>query len=170
MKRFIAAFTAFALSASIVTAAQISDKPPSGPTETIQVRKAMDLRNALDHLTGTHDEIIGQGSNQRTVQIPYAFDDDTTWAMVDDIQILQKFLDTAEKVRKSIVAEAESKNGGPLTPDNADAQKALNDRVQELLDSEREIPKLFRIKKSALKPRENHVPGNLIPPLAPILE
>lgn len=186
----------FVLAAALVTmlpfpavSAQVSDKPPVGATQTIKVSKALDLLNALNAVTGTHEVIVGQGASARVAQVPYDLSSDTLWALTDDINILRRLVETAQADQKHLLAQAEAKNGGPLRPKSeavydanhniispevpSDAQVAFNKQVQELMDSEREIPKLFHIKRDDLKKAlsgDGHFPGLSLASLETIID
>lgn len=165
MLRVIVLLVTF-LAPSLGYAAPVSDNPPSGQTEKIKVSKAIDLLDALNAITGIHDVVVGQGASARVAQVPYEMSADTLWALTDDINILRRLVETAQTDQRHLVAQAEAKNGGPLKPkteavyDNgtltkpavpSDAQIALNKEIQGLLESERDIPKLFHIKRTDLK-------------------
>lgn len=170
--------------------APVSDKPPAGQTETIKVSKAVDLLNAITVITGNHEVIVGQGASAHTAQIPYELNADTLWALKDDISILRHLVEIAQEDQRHLVSQAEAANGGPLKPKTeavydanhnmvapevpSDAQVALNKKVQELMDSPREINKLFHIKrddlKKAMSSDQGHPAGSILSSLDPILD
>lgn len=173
---------------TVLMAAQVSDKP-TGATQTIKVSKALDLLNALTAIAGTHEVVVGQGGSARVAQIPYDLSSDTIWALTDDINVLRRLVETAQADQKHLIAQAEAKNGGPLHPKSeavydanhnvvvpelpSDAQLALNKQVQDLMDSEREIPKLFHVKRDDLKKAlsgDGHFPGGFLASLEPIVD
>lgn len=174
---------------SLSFAAQVSDKPPAGQTETIKVSKALDLLNALYAITGTHEVVVGQGASARVAQVPYDLSSDTLWALTDDINILRHLIETAQADQKHLLAQAEAHNGGPLRPKSepvydanhnivapavqSDAQLELTKQVQDLMDSDREIPKLFHIKRDDLKKAlsgDGHFPGASLASLEAIID
>ena len=173
----------------IAIAAPVSDKPPAGQTETIKVSKAIDLLGANTAITGNHEVVVGQGASAHTAQVPYELSPDTLWALKDDISILRHLVEIAQEDQRHLVAQAEATNGGPLKPktvavydanhnvvapeEPSDAQIALNKKVQELMDSTREINKLFRIKRDELKKAmsdQGHPTGAILSSLDPILD
>ena len=187
------AVVAFFILASAAGAAPTSDNPPAAQTEQIQVRKAIALANAIAAVTGLHEEIVGQGANQRSVMMPYNLSADTRWSLTDDLSALNAMIETAQKVQKQLVADAEAK-----APDDAkdaaghlkakkdavldaagkvvvDAvaspeQTALNDELQKIMDSERPVAKLFHVKRADLKLADNPIPGLTLDALKPIID
>jgi hypothetical protein len=171
-----------------VYAAQASDNPPGGQTEKIKVGKAIDLLTAINAITGLHDVVVGQGASARVAQIPYDLNSDVIWALTDDINILRRLVETAQADQKHLVGQAEAKNGGPLKPKTdavydgttlikpevaSDAQVALNKEIQSLMDSERDIHKLFHIKRSDLAKAlsgDSHFPGPYLASLEMIVD
>jgi hypothetical protein len=180
------------ISSPTLAAVAASDLPPA-QTETIQVRKAVALANAIAAVTGLHEEIVGQGANQRSVMMPYSLSADTRWALTDDLSALNAMIETAQKVQKQIVADAEAKapddakdEAGHLKAKKppvldaagkmiADAvpspeQVALNDELQRIMDSERPVAKLFHVKRADLKLADNPIPGVTLDALKPIID
>lgn len=172
---------AFLLIAPTIVSAQ------SAPAETemIVVSKAYDLLNALNAATGNHDIVVGQGANERVVQVPYKLSGDTVWLMTDNITNLRKFWNTVQETMKSLTAQAEAKNGGPLKPLKeavldgtrvvaaevaSPEQIALTAELQKLLDSQKPIPKLFRVKRAEWKVGENRYPAAILSSLDIITE
>jgi hypothetical protein len=175
-----------------VIAAEQSPTTPVPPeqTQTIKVSTAFDLLTALNMVTGTHDEVVGQGASQRTIAAPYDLNADTLWALTDDITVIRKFVNTVQDINKSLIGSAEAKNGGvPLQPKTpavldaagnvvtaavpSDAQLALQKEQNDLYASDRPIDKLFHIKRGDLKNAmsgPDHIPGSVISSLSPILD
>lgn len=188
MKRVISAALLMLMLIGSAYAAQVSDNPPSGQTEKIKVSRAIDLLNALNAITGLHEVVVGQGASSRVAQIPYDLNSEVMWALTDDINILRRLVETAQADQKHLIATAEAKNSGPLKPkaeaiyDGAtllkpevpsDAQIALGKETQGLMDSERDIPKLLRIKRDDLKKAlsgDSHFPGAYLASLEMIID
>ena len=186
MIRITSLAVALGLAPTFALAAQASDNQPVGQTETIQVSKAIALANAIAAVTGTHDEIIGQGASARAVQMPYEMSADTRWALTDDLGALNAVIESAQKKQKATIDAAEKLNGGPLKPkkdavlnssggvvaaaEPSDAQTALNADLQKLMDSDAPVAKLFHIKRNDLKLSDNPIPGMTLDALKPIID
>jgi hypothetical protein len=167
-------------------AAQVSDNPPTGQTEIIQISKAVALANSIAAVTGLHDEVVGQGASAHAVSMPYAISAETRWALTDDLGALNAVIEQAQKKQKATVDAAEKLNGGPLKPKTpavlnangvvitpaelSDAQIALNADLQKLADSEVSVAKLFHIKRGDLKLNDNPIPGMTLDAMRPIID
>lgn len=171
---------------------------PAQKNETMSVAKAADLLSALNALSFQHDEVVGQGSTQRVIAVGYGFSADTLWAITDNVTTLRKVITTYQETVKAMQAQAEVKNGGPLTPAVAavlDAnnnlvkpevpsadQMAVTASIQKLFDSERSIGPLVHIKRGDLclggpnasascpKDTANKIAPGVISSLSPILD
>ena len=144
-------------------------------TDTIKVSIAISLANAIAAVTGYHEEIVGQGASAKTIQLPYDLSADTRWALNDDLNALNALIRNAQSIQQTMSQEAETKNGGPLKPkkeatldasgnvvtpaEPSDAQIKLNKDLQSLMDSNKPVNKLLRIKRSDLKLGTNAIPG-----------
>ena len=193
---FIAAAVAIAIYASPAKAAPESKIDPV--TDMIVISKAVDLLNALNALGIQHDELVGQGSNQKVIAVPFSFSADTLWAISDNTTALRKVITTYQETIKAMTTQAEAKNGGPLKPAHdavldsngvvvkaevpSAEQKALTDAIQKVFDGERPVAKLFHIKRGDLclggkangpdcpKDAANKIAPGIISSLAPILD
>lgn len=164
MKKFVIIAAILGAAISTVNAEPKSDA--SSSTEMIVVSKAYEAFNGLNAISAMHEELVGVGSAQKVIAVPFQFSPDTIWAMADNTGALRKVIATYEEVRKNLVAAAEAKNGGPLkpkreavldangktvTPEEPSAeQKALAEEIQKLFDSERPVGKLIRLKRGDL--------------------
>jgi hypothetical protein len=177
---------------AMVTTAFAAETPPDGKSpapanqETIVVSKAIALRNAIAVVTGFHDEIVGQGASAKAIQMPYDLSADTRWALNDDANALDVLIKNAQSIQKTLTDEAETKNGGPLKMKKeptfnsngditsqgelSDMQVSLNKKIQDLLDSDKPVAKLFRIKRGDLKLGVNAIPGSALSGLSPIID
>jgi hypothetical protein len=177
-----------ALAPAAALAAEKTKTPPPLDTETIVVSRAVELLNALSFVAGYHDRVVGE----KIVSVPFdlgATPDrgaDVRWALTDDISALRKVVTTAQDIQKQLTQTAEAKAGvGPLQPRAAvtdakgnvteparlsEAQVELNEQIQKLLDSERPVDRLFRIKREDLKVGVNQFPGPILSALEPILD
>lgn len=173
--------------------AESSSNPVPPQTEKIVVAKAFDLLNALNIVTGNHDVVVGEGDKAKVVPSPYSFDDpkdkpgDTFWALTDDIAALRKVVEKAQAEIRRINQEAVARNGGEaLKPEReavhdaagnitvpempSKAQLDVQSKIQALMDSEVQVDKLFRVKRSALKIGENRYVGSVIASLRPVID
>jgi hypothetical protein len=175
----VAFLSLFAAMAEPALAAEVSANPPAAQTETITPNRAFELVNALAQITGLHDEVVGQGANQRVSSVPYDLSPDPLWALTDDINILNAFIKDVQVVVKAMRSKAEADNGGPwpgecelpsnnpaaLPPSDPKcaAQRSFVQKVTEFDDKERPINKLFRITRKDLKVgAPNRIPGPIL--------
>lgn len=178
--------------AAVASTLGVATPGRAADNDAIVVSKAVELLNALNYVTGGRERVVGEGAGQKVVWSPFDLGEtqaragDVRWALADDIAILKKFVTTAQGIQRQLTDAAEAKaNQHPLKPvparqdekgnviepeHQSEAQIDLQKQIQDLLDSERPIEKLNKIKRADLKAGENQFPSAVLEALRPVVE
>jgi hypothetical protein len=170
MQRFVscAAFIAAVFSVAPIAAAQVSTNPPAAQTESVQVSKAIAMRNALTALTGLHDVIVGSSNNKSVARVMYDIDAKARNYLNDSIAALNAVLEPTQKTINELNQKASADNGGTplpdsdLSPKQKTIQNKLNDDVQAIMDGAKPVALLVHISRGDIK---EPVPGEIVTPL-----
>lgn len=101
---------------------------------------------------------------------PFKFDDDTTWLIAVNTDLVQKAVNRLIIARKSLAKQHGVVDHMKITNENAEKVAAFMESVDALLAKEVPVEGLVRIEKAKLNVAKNGIPPGVLGKLMGILE
>lgn len=104
---------------------------------------------------------------------PYQFGSDTTWAIVENMEIVEGRLRTYERARKALAAQHGLVDGMEVTASNVEQVTKYTKALTEIEEQEVEVAGLKKISRSKLnigsERGKNQIPPSVLAGLMPLL-
>lgn len=114
------------------------------------------------------------GLNLKDGFIPFKFDDDTTWDIAVNIDIVNRAIGVLNTARKSLAKQNAVTERMAITPENSGRVAAFMEGLDALLAKEVALPGLVKISRGKLNvgqgDKKNAIPSSVLAKLMPILE